>query len=292
MRLRRFLAVAVVLVVARCADAQVPGTDVYRIAVDGGVPAGAVENLTARPGYDNQPAFLADGSALRYTVIDSTGRADVWELAGGVRRRLTGPPTSEYSPLPIPGLDRFSVIRVEADSTQRVWSFAPDGTDARLVLADRPGVGYHAWLGPDELLLFVLGDPHELHRARVGAAGSVRVATDVGRCLQTIPGARAWSFPRADSETGWTICRLDADTGTLTPITPAPTPAMQDHCWTPEGRLWSSDGTRILEFEPGDPGQWRELADLEPEGVREISRMTRSADALVFVAVDAPAHPR
>jgi hypothetical protein len=146
-------------------------------------------------------------------------------------------------------------------------------------------VGYHAWGTDGELILFVLGSPHELHRARAGADGSELIVKDIGRCLQAIPGDDAWSFPLADAETGWVITRVDRQSGALTPIAPAPTPEVEDYCWTPDGELWSSDGMSIVAWRDQ---QWEPLRNLALEGIAGISRMAVSPDGqwLAFVAVD------
>jgi hypothetical protein len=278
-----------VLAGGEMAWAQASGTDLYEMNILDGLPSGPVHNLTRRIGYDNQPSFLPDGHRLRYTAIDGSGQADIWELdlRDHARVRLTGPPASEYSALQVPGLDRFSVVRVEADSTQRLWSFDADGTDPRLELPDRPKVGYHCWLDAQRLVLFVLGDPHELHRARLGAPGSRVVATGIGRCLQAIPGESAWSFTRVSPAE---ICRLDAADDRVETIAPLPEPSIQDYCWLPDGRLWCSDGTRILEWRTGGVGSWEVLVDLAARGIDSITRMavSPSGETLVFVASDQP----
>jgi hypothetical protein len=285
----RALLVGVLLLAASSATAQVPGTDVYVLRMRDGLLAqlSPPRNLTSRPGYDNQPAFIAEGAGLRYTAIDSMGQADIWfaNPEDGPPRRLTATETSEYSPTPIPGSDRFSVVQVEADSTQRLWSFGTDGSDPRLVLPEPAGVGYHAWGEAGELVLFVLGSPHELHRARAGEPGSIRVARDIGRCLARIPGEGAWSFPLADGEGGWNISRLDAATGEITSIAPTPDPDVEDYAWTPEGELWSSDGSSILAWREGE---WKVVRHLASDGIRGISRMAVSPDGswFAFVAAD------
>ena len=272
--------------------AQVPGTDLYRIRMRDGLLAqlSAPENLTARSGYDNQPGFLPDGSGLRYTSIDSSAQADIHflDLASGESRPLTHNLTSEYSPTPIPGSDRFSVVRVELDSTQRLWSFDADGSDPQVLLPDVSGVGYHAWGEESELLLFILGEPHELHRARLGEPGSERVAVKIGRCLQHIPGEDAWSFVHVNPDGGWTISRLDRVSGAITAIADTPAATVEDYCWTPGGKLWSSDGSSIVEWQPGAPGTWGNVRNLAPDGISGITRMAVSpvGDALVFVASD------
>ena len=136
-----------------------PGTDVYLATLEvphgGGasIGIGTPENITRRSGYDNQPAFLGDERAVYYTSIRHDGQADIYryDIASHATTRVTSTPESEYSPTVMPGGRRFSVIRVEVDSTQRLWSFAMDGTDPRLVLTDVKPVGYHLWLDDRQL---------------------------------------------------------------------------------------------------------------------------------------------
>ena len=126
----------------------------------------------------------------------------------------------------------------------------------------------------------------QLHDGSLSFPPGLRVATGVGRCLQRIPDEAAWSFVRAEGGDGWTICRLDAASGRVTVIAPPPAPGIQDHCWTADGRLWSTDGTRILEWTKESGGRWESItADVGPEG-GGITRMAVSETALVFVAPD------
>jgi hypothetical protein len=151
--------------------AALPNSDIFlaRIVRTGdSISLGAAQNITRRPGYDNQPAFLTDATGILYTAIDSTGQADIWryDLRSRRRVRLTNTPESEYSPTVMPGSTRFSVVRVERDSTQRLWSFRLDGTDPQLVLEALAPVGYHAWLDQFRLAVYVLGTPSTLHVIR------------------------------------------------------------------------------------------------------------------------------
>src|SRR5690606_27143839 len=75
------------------AAAQMPSTDIYvaDLRVDGqAVEIGMPRNATARPGYDNQPWFLPDGSAFLYNA-DMGGQTDVFrfDLATWTSTRLT-----------------------------------------------------------------------------------------------------------------------------------------------------------------------------------------------------------
>lgn len=269
--------------------AQVP-TDIHLLELTASsgslVAVGAPRAVTDRDGYDNQPAFTADGSALLYTSIRE-GQADSYryDLASGRTVRITRTAESEYSPTPMPGSPRFSVVRVEADSAQRLWSFAPDGVDARLVLEGVAPVGYHAWL-PDgrRVALFVLGDPPTLRLADVATGEAEVVASDIGRSLQPVPGRAAVSFThRIDG--GWWIRELDVGSSAIRTVAPLPAEDAY-HAWTPEGGLLTAHGTRILRRSEEAGGTWVPVADVAEWGLGPVTRLATSPDGrhLAFVA--------
>src|SRR5262245_9221416 len=95
------------------------------------VTVGTPTNITNRPGYDNQPSFTRDGRTLYFTSTRADSQADIYkyDIVSKTTDRLTkSAPESEYSATQMPGVNSVSVIRVEKDSTQRLWSIAPDGT--------------------------------------------------------------------------------------------------------------------------------------------------------------------
>lgn len=274
-----------------------PATDIWLFSIEPGdettegVPKLAEgANVTDRLGYDNQPFFLADGKALLYTAIVD-GQADIYryDVARGSRHRLTDTAESEYSPTPLADGSGFSVVRVEEDGRQRLWKFDLDGRQPSLLLPDVEPVGYHAWGDDGELVLFVLGEPHALHRARLGVAGSKQVAADIGRALAPIPDQDAVSFihkagpgdaegaagrgAEGDAEAGWWVKRLHLDSGKIEPLI-ATLPQREDVAWAPDGTLWGADGGKVYRWCPFCSHRWVLVADLEAShGLQDITRL-------------------
>lgn len=266
--------------------AQLPETDVWTVAITGrGVPhVGRAVNLTHRPGYDNQPSFTPDGSAVLYTAIDGNGPSDIWrvDLKSMARRNVTRTTVeSEYSATPTPDGAHFSVIRVEADSAQRLWKFGMLGDAPTLVLERIKPVGYHVWVSDVTLGLFVLGSPATLQVADTRTGSAEVVASNIGRALQRIPGRSAISFQQLGKDGAW-ITAFDLVAHQATPIAPS-APGADFHIWTPDGTLLSASGSRILAWVNGT---WDVVADLGADGVRNISRLALNAkgDRLAFVA--------
>ena len=272
-----------------------PATDIYLAGLRvtrGRVTVDAPVNVTARPGYDNQPCFLPDGRAFLYTSIREDSQADIYryDIAGKTSTRLTTTPESEYSPTPLPNGTGFSVIRVEADSTQRLWAFDADGSQPRLVLDSIKPVGYHAWGDDHTLVLFVLGAPPTLQiaDARSAAARGEVIATNVGRSLQRIPGREAVSFQQRDSVAGNWLEAVDVRSHRVTKLVKTP-PGADFFVWTPNGIVLTASGTTLYQWDPQSKGEWEPVADLAPAGVANVTRLAVSprGDRLAIVAIPA-----
>lgn len=248
---------------------------------------GTPRNLTARPGYDNQPSFTADGGAVLYTSIREDGQADVWryDLARGASARVTATAESEYSPTLMPGGREISAVRVEADSTQRLWAFPTGGGAPRLLLPEVRPVGYHAWADEGTLALFVLGEPATLRIAELGTGRARVVAEGIGRSLHRVPGRRAISFVQKLGDTEWMIEELDLATERTTRLART-LPGSEDYAWTPDGVLLMASGTVLYARDPRREGGWRAVADLGSAGLGTITRLAVSpgGDRLALVA--------
>jgi Asp-tRNA(Asn)/Glu-tRNA(Gln) amidotransferase A subunit family amidase len=316
--MKRFLLpaplVGTLLLAAAPLRAQAP-SDLFlaelRTGEDGRVTAGPAMNLTRRQGYDNQPSFTPDGRSILYTAIDATGQADTWryELAGGRAVRVTATPESEYSPAVMPGGERFAVVRVEADSTQRLWSFRHDGSDPRLVFERVRPVGYFAFGDANVVVMFILGSPPTLHVGDVRTGESREVARDIGRSIRRIPGRNAISFTQRTAPDELWIMELELADLSVRRITAA-RPGADDHAWLPDGSLLQAARSTVSVWQPADEvhglasgaagatpdptGRWVAVRDFADDGITDITRMDVSPDGnrLVFVGnqVATPEH--
>ncbi len=270
--------------------AQAPATDIYLAPLSregDSLVIGLAENVTHRAGYDNQPTFLPDASGFLYTAV-ADGQADIWRYDIGTRRsiRVTSTAESEYSPTPMPGSARFSAIRVERDSAQRLWSFAMDGSDPFLLLPALKPVGYHAWLNSNHLVAYVLGAPATLHLVSLdGSTDEVR-ARDVGRSVHRVPGRPLYSYTQRDSAKALWIVAQEVASGSVATILRAPEDN-EFHAWTADGVLLTASKGVLLRWKPvGDRYEWSPVARLDAGGVRNVSRLAVSPDGrwLAFVA--------
>jgi WD40 repeat protein len=274
---------------------QAPGTDIFlaELRVRGAgdrVEIGPPANATHRPGYDNQPFFTPDGRAFLYTSVHD-GQADIWryDIAAGRSGQVTATaPESEYSATPLPDGSGFSVVRVEADSTQRLWRFDWDGGRPTLVLPDVKPVGYHAWGDAHTVALFVLGQPATLQVADLRTGTVASVARDIGRGVQRIPGTNrsAISFVQKGADSVWVVAELDLATRQIRTLVRT-LPGVDQYAWTPGGVLLMAKGAKLYQWSPSRP-DWEEVADFSALGLENITRLAVSGrgDRLALVAAD------
>jgi hypothetical protein len=302
MRLRRALLSAVIALAwfAPAARAQFPQTDIYYLGIRHYGPSGAevdtVLNMTRRAGYDNQPYLrYAERTWCYYSSIRDDGQADVWRVdithgRPGTPQRVTTTPEAEYSPREAPDGAGLTVVRVEADSSQRLVRMNLDGSNPTRLLAGVDGldrIGYYAWLDTTRVALFVLGEPHELWLADVATGDRRKLAADIGRCIRPMPwvDGNTVSYVQKDS-TGSRVMRLDVVTGRREPIIAMPDAAVEDYTWLalptvdrgPAVQLLAPHDGRILFSDCGDgrsTGQpWKPWADLTRWGLTNITRLS------------------
>ena len=266
-------------------------TDIYLapLSMQNGRPViGAPVNLTNRPGYDNQPSFTPDSRAILYTSTREDKQSDIYkiDIATKAITRVTTTPESEYSATVMPGGKRFSVIRVERDSTQRLWSFALDGSDPRVVIEPLKPVGYHAWIDANNLALFVLGRPNALVHTDVRTQKSDTLARQIGRSLAPLPGGGGFSFVRqADSTFTLMAAKWPGFVTTEVAVLPR---GSQDIAWVSPSLVLAGSKSRLLAWTKST-AVWDAVADFAAAGLTDITRLAVSPDGRWLAIVATPA---
>ncbi|NUM76685.1 PD40 domain-containing protein [candidate division KSB1 bacterium] len=269
-----------------------PGTEIYLVKAtfsQASPQFGAPLNVTMRRGYDNQPAFLPDGSGLLYSSFRDDGQSDIYryQIVDRATFQITKTIESEYSPTLMPGGKYVSVVRVDADSMQRLWKYPLDGRSPPSRVLEMDGIGYHAWIDDHTLALFILGNPPALQIRDTQNGNAQIISSNTGRCLQKIPGREAISFVHKISAHEWLIKQFDIETRQTAPLLQT-LAGSEDYAWTPVASLLMAHGSKLYQWHPSRDKDWQEIADFAEAGLSSITRLAVSpkGDWLALVAAE------
>lgn len=247
--------------------------------------AGAIH----RSHYLNQPEFSADGKLLVFT--EQTGSealaTDINYLEIGSDKQLPKPvratPFGEFSAT-VYG-DSYSVVRVEADGTQRLWQIS--ATSEKVLLPEVLGVGYHAWGASGDLMMFLLENATQPNRAvyRDNAGKITELLPNPGRSF-VYDKAENWFYftapaKGAATETPLHLWRYRAGQAQAEMLALLPESG-KDLAFTPQGQLMVSAKTQLLAWQGGKWQPWLDLSK-DCDGVVSRFKFNPTNTQLAFV---------
>ncbi|MEM9821627.1 MAG: hypothetical protein AAF985_11165 [Bacteroidota bacterium] len=249
-------------------------------------------------GYNNQPHFIDDN--LLYLTVQypmDTTQTDIYalDLSRKTKTRVTATSESEYSPALVPfsnaeGGAFFSAVRVENDlnRSQRLWQFPLNhSTNGRPILPNVTNIGYHCWLNPREVALFLVGrndDPHQLALANVQQEDITTITGNIGRCIHRMPRGGV-AFIQKLSERSWLIKEISRNNLRPRLITAA-LQGSEDFVILPDGTFIAGQGNRLYKFKKSIDVSWVQIAELSSYGINNITRLAlnQSGTKLVIVS--------
>jgi len=269
--------------------------DVYLLPLVGrgdALEIGVPVNVSRRNGYDNQPAFERDSRALYFTSNRGDGQSDIYrhDFSTGLTAPLRATkPESEYSAMPTLDGQSITVIRVEADSTQRLAQFPTDGSAQTVLFPAIKPVGYFAQADDSTWAMFVLGSPATLRLARTGAGRGQTtgdaIAGNVGRSLHRIPGTAHVSYVQKGAAV-WYVMRLDPVSRRVDTLIALPK-GSEDVAWVDSTTLLVGSGTQLMQWQRGTTA-WKSLGDLAVAHLVNITRLAVSPNGEWLALVAEP----
>lgn len=265
------------------AAAELPDTDIVLFDVsrsDGEIRLSNPQTVANKSGYENQPYFSPDSRLIYFSRIED-GQSDIWLWeAGSDNINLTQSPWSEYSPTVVPRFQNLlSTVTVDENNIQRLWTYSPYAGFQILFPTIEP-VGYHAWSG-EQLALFVLGEPNELHVTEWGKDTSKAVDRNIGRCLQKVPGRHAVSYTKLAKG----LHRLkiyDFGTSRISSGKQLPLGA-QDYAWLDQHTLISWNGQSLVTGSAFKNDKWTAVE--APSKLKKVTRLALSPDGSKLAVV-------
>lgn len=252
--------------------------------------ANTAKKVTDTNSYNDQPFFINDLQIVFSSASDE-GDHDIimynWE-SGNFSNMSRTPNKSEFSPSLTSCGQYISAVRVEEDSTQRLWLYPINMGEPELLYDDISPVGYYGWYN-ETAALFVLGEPNELvfpySRDDVHP-----IVTNPGRCIQHRPKTKEVVFLDknsnivADGTTTFELKAYNVATRETNSLGLA-LPGTEDFCWLDKNRLLMAKGKDIYLRKVNKSIQWEKVATIDLPGYDNISRISFSPgkDKLVVV---------
>lgn len=265
------------------------GTEIFLmdIAESGGtITLSNPKNITNRRGYDNQPFFHPSQPLLYYTAMQD-GQTDIWSynLKTGVGLQVTNTIDSEYSPTVTPDQKYLScIVQRKSNGDQDLVKYnIKNPTETQMIFeSQKTGkIGYQAWLNPNELITFVLGEPQTLHYQNLSMQKDIIVAPNIGRSLHLIPKQKNFSFVQ-EIDKKWQIRSFNPQKNTITDIAESGPDSEHYNAWLSGNIILESRNTDIFAYNLTTK-EWKAvtLSDMLPK--RKISRMAVKGNKIAIV---------
>ncbi|HEX5003085.1 MAG TPA: hypothetical protein VFW78_11370 [Bacteroidia bacterium] len=221
-------------------------------------------NITRHEGYDNQPEFSADSHKIYYVSATDTNQTDlmVYEIATGKSRHLSHSRESEFSPKLTSKSDQISVVRIDNDHFQRLYSYSITDSSAKLLSGSNDSVAYYCWLSDSVVAMACLNGKMDLYLCNVKSNTSRLVAGNVGRTLLKIPSTSDLLFT-VPEDSGFVLKKFDTHSGETAVFAPRLFETA-DFAFTPDGELLGGHQGKLYRYTASE-GNWKLMADLQSE---------------------------
>lgn len=236
-------------------------------------------------GYNNQPAFFDDD--LLYISSDHRGdnNTEIFELdlRDNELTRVTKTSQSEYSPTMMPDGKHFSVIRQKNTEPmdQHLWQYPIDRSgEGKAIIDDLTNVGYHCWIGPYKVIMFLVDDPHQMVEYNIVDGRQEVIAKDIGRSLHR--RGNVLYYLEKVSRKFWYIKAYNFVHNTVEVVTQS-LREKEDFAITEDGTFIMSSGALLFAFSPDKDKTWRKVVDLKEYGLNNVSRIAVTGSKVAMV---------
>jgi hypothetical protein len=196
-------------------QAQLPDTDIFLVDIvkaGDGYKFSDPKNITNRKGYDNQPCFIGKENDIIYVVVEDTTQSDLYMYRSSSKKaiQLTQTRESEYSPFVAADNQTITVVRVDADSGQRLYNMKLPMLKPELI-ENSDSVGYFAWMNDSTVAMFILGKPFTLELLNTKTSKRKIADKNPGRCLKMAHDNSALYYVSKSDSTEWHIMSMTSD---------------------------------------------------------------------------------
>ncbi|MFT5611615.1 MAG: Tol biopolymer transport system component [Arenicella sp.] len=248
------------------------------------------KNVTARPGYDNQPYFTKNSESFVFSRDDGY-QTDIYEydIAKQKTERLSRSDNTEFSPTPF--LDGSNLAFV-TDRSNSIWYASRDELDnPKWVFAENPihePIGYFSWNHATGDILywsqygFSLTLAHESKTDVHYVSGNAIPSTP-----HIIPGTNRFSFVHRQANGDAWIKELDPISKAIRPLTPI-VGSNANYTWAPDRSIVMIEGHTLYRWQETGSAIWEKISDLTSQGILSASRVAISPNGKRMAIVGLP----
>jgi len=284
------------LFIVNVCSGQLPDTDLWLFSIKNEKEKLSLlkgENITNRPGYDNQPAFSNDDKSIYYVSIREDKQSDIYTYLISNKKSIpfTKSKESEYSPTLISGGLLIACVTVLEDSSQVIHalnkkdaslSYYPDRKFEDRQLNSFDSVGYFTFLNADTILYYKLTQPHSLRARSLKKGTDVFIAESPVRGFKAINRNQFIYGIKDSSKVAYYKydCILHkafkyCDYNSLS----------EDIIWHKDMGLLKSEGATILQYDEKQQ-KWNMLLDFSSYGIKKITRFVFDSQTKKIVIVN------
>lgn len=246
-------------------------------------------NISNNEGYDNQPSFTEDGTAILFSS-SRNGQIDIarYDIIGNYRTWLTKTDVNEYSPAAYPNKKKhFTCVRLDIDGTQQLYKYAYKKKDPQVLIPNLK-VGYYLWFNKYTVVSFVLGDTETLQVSNFKHKIKYPIQNNIGRSLSKIPaaisnGENLMSFISKSHGTP-EIYAIDPVNSEEKYIADA-LEGSEDLTWTLDGTILMGKNNEIFKLKPQEDKEWFAIKIESDLPIKNISRLVVSPNGTKIAVV-------
>ncbi len=246
-------------------------------------------NISDNEGYDNQPNFTEDGTAILFSS-SRNGQTDIarYDIVGNYRTWLTKTDVNEYSPIAYPNKKKyFTCVRLDNDGKQELYKYAYKKKEPQVLIPNLK-VGYYLWFDKFTVVSFVLGDTETLQVSNFKHKIKYPIQSNIGRSLNKIPaaisnGENLMSFI-SKSHGAPEIYAINPVNSEEKYIADA-LEGSEDLTWTLDGTILMGKNNEIFKLKPREDKEWLAIKIESDLPVKNISRLVVSPNGTKIAVV-------
>lgn len=238
-------------------------------------------------GYNNQPSFKDNFEMYFVSNVYNENSTDLFyfDFQHEFLVQITATEASEYSPEYNTYKQVLNCIRVNEKGDQTMWEYPLDNSHwGKPVLPTVDNAGYYFIYNKDTIVVFQVGDPHELRLFTTDGKISRGLSQNIGRCFDQLSDGKM-TYVHKISPDKWMLRSMDLTTAKSEFIIEMPL-GVEDYVVLQDNTVICGSESILYYYQVDQPERkWEVLDDMSFYRISNLTRIAvnKSEDILVLV---------